>query len=140
MAVVKKARKRIAKLELIGAQAKPGPALASLGINMGQFIKDFNDRTKDRNGDVVPVVFTIFPNKNYSFILRTTPTAILLKKEAKLEKGSSNAKGNKVATITKEQLTKIAKYKLPDSNAASLEAMERMVMGTARQMGIIIGE
>lgn len=140
MAVVKKAKKRVAKLELIGGQAKPGPALASLGINMGQFIKDFNDRTKDRNGDVVPVVFTILPNKNYTFVLRTTPTSILLKKEAKLEKGSANSKGTKVGSISKAQLTKIAEYKLPDSNASSLEAMERMVIGTAKQMGITISE
>lgn len=135
MAEIKKPKKRVAKLELIGGQAKPGPALASLGINMAQFTKDFNDKTKDRMGEVVPVVFTIMPNKSFTFSIKTTPTAIMIKKLLKLEKGSSNQKSC-VGTLSKENLRKIAEYKMEDSNADSVEAMERMVMGTARQMGI----
>ncbi|AEW45070.1 50S ribosomal protein L11 [Mycoplasma haemocanis str. Illinois] len=140
MAEVKKPKKRVAKLELIGGQAKPGPALASLGINMAQFTKDFNDKTKDRNGDIVPVVFTILPNKTFTFVLKTTPTPILLKREMGLEKGSSDPKASKVGKLTKTQLRKIAEYKLPDSNASSIESMESMIMGTARQMGIEIAD
>lgn len=135
MAEIKKPKKRVAKLELIGGQAKPGPALASLGINMAQFTKDFNDKTKDRMGEVVPVVFTIMPNKSFTFAIKTTPTAIMIKKLLKLEKGSANQKSF-VGTLSKENLRKIAEYKMEDSNADSIEAMERMVMGTARQMGI----
>lgn len=135
MAEIKKPKKRVAKLELIGGQAKPGPALASLGINMAQFTKDFNDKTKDRMGEVVPVVFTIMPNKSFTFAIKTTPTAIMIKKLLKLEKGSANQKSY-VGTLSKENLRKIAEYKMEDSNADSIEAMERMVMGTARQMGI----
>lgn len=135
MAEIKKPKKRVAKLELIGGQAKPGPALASLGINMAQFTKDFNDKTKDRMGEVVPVVFTIMPNKSFTFSIKTTPTAIMIKKLLKLEKGSANQK-SQVGTLSKENLRKIAEYKMEDSNADSIEAMERMVMGTARQMGV----
>lgn len=135
MAEIKKPKKRVAKLELMGGQAKPGPALASLGINMAQFTKDFNDKTKDRMGEVVPVVFTIMPNKSFTFAIKTTPTAIMIKKLLKLEKGSANQKSY-VGTLSKENLRKIAEYKMEDSNADSIEAMERMVMGTARQMGI----
>lgn len=131
----KKSGKRVAKLELIGGQAKPGPALASLGINMGQFTKDFNDQTKDRNGDVVPVVFTILPNKSFSFVLKTTPTPILIKRYAKLEKAGSVQK-NIVGSITKADLRAIAEYKIKDSNASSIEAMEKMILGTAKQMGV----
>lgn len=136
---VRKPKKRVAKLELIGGQAKPGPALASLGINMGQFTKDFNEKTKDRMGEVVPVVFTILPNKSFTFALKTTPTPILLKKAAKLEKGASSQK-SPVGTISKQDLRKIAEYKLVDSNTDSLESMERMIIGTAKQMGITISE
>lgn len=137
MSVAKKSQKRIAKLELIGGQAKPGPALASLGINMGQFTKDFNEKTKDRIGEVVPVVFTILPNKSFTFELKTTPTAIMLKKSLGLEKGSANQK-TKIGVISRNELRKIAEYKFKDSNASSIEAMEKMVEGTAKQMGISI--
>lgn len=135
----KKPKKRIAKIELIGGQAKPGPALASLGINMAQFTKEFNDKTKDRNGEVVPVVFTIMPNKSFTFVLKTTPTPILLKKYSKIERGSSDQR-SKVGSITKSDLRKIAEYKFEDSNAASIEAMEKMILGTAKQMGIEVLE
>lgn len=135
MAEVKKPKKRVAKLELIGGQAKPGPALASLGINMAQFTKDFNDKTKDRMGEVVPVVFTILPNKSFTFTIKTSPTAIMIKKMLKLEKGASDQR-NSVGVLSRADIRKIAEYKMGDSNAGSLEAMERMVMGTARQMGV----
>lgn len=139
MADPKRPKKRVAKLELIGGQAKPGPALASLGINMGQFTKEFNDKTKDRNGEVVPVVFTIMPNKSFTFALKTTPTPIMIKKYLNLEKGSSVQK-NTVAKLSKKDLRKIAEYKLPDSNAFDIEAMEKMIIGTAKQMGVEIEE
>lgn len=127
---------RKVKLELIGGQAKPGPTLASLGINMAQFTKDFNDKTKDQNGQVVPVLITIMPNKSFSFILKTTPVAVLLKKAANIEKGSGNQKTTSVATIPYSKVEEIAKYKMPDTTAASLDAMISMIIGTATQMGI----
>lgn len=138
MAPKKKEITRIAKLELVGGQAKPGPALASVGINMAEFTKQFNDKTKDRNGKVVPVVITAYKDKSFDFVTKTTPTTILLKEAAKIQKGSSNALTNKVAKITKDQALEIAKYKLEDMNANDEEAALRMVAGTARQMGIEI--
>lgn len=137
MAEIKKPKKRVAKLELIGGQVKPGSALASLGINMGQFTKDFNDKTKDRMGEIIPVVFTILPNKSFSFELKTTPVPILLKKALKIEKGASDQR-TPIGKLNKGELRKMAEYKLKDSNAGSIEAMERMIMGTAKQMGIEI--
>lgn len=129
---------RIAKLELIGGQAKPGPALASVGINMAEFTKQFNDATKDRMGKVVPVVITAYVDKSFKFETKTTPTTILLKEAAKIQKGSSNAKTTKVAKISKEKALEIAKYKLVDMNANNEEAALRMIAGTALQMGIEI--
>lgn len=134
----KKEVTRIAKLELVGGQAKPGPALASVGINMAEFTKAFNDKTKDRNGDVVPVVITAYKDKSFDFEIKTTPTTILLKKAANIQKGASNAKTTKVATISKEKALEIARYKLVDLNATDEEAALRMVAGTAKQMGIEI--
>ncbi|GCE63035.1 50S ribosomal protein L11 [Candidatus Mycoplasma haematohominis] len=135
MAEVKRPKKRVAKLELIGGQAKPGPALASLGINMGQFTKDFNEKTKERNGEVIPVVFTILPNKSFTFELKTTPVPILLKKALNIEKGASNQK-TPIGKLSRAKLREMAEYKMKDTNAASIEAMEKMIIGTAKQMGI----
>ncbi|MDQ0514081.1 large subunit ribosomal protein L11 [Mycoplasmoides fastidiosum] len=129
---------RIAKLELIGGQAKPGPALASVGINMGEFTKQFNDRTKDRNGDVVPTIITAYTDKSFIFEVKTTPTTILLKKAAGIEKGAKVPNKEKVGKISKEKALEIAKYKLVDANARDEEAMLRMVAGTAKQMGLEI--
>lgn len=129
---------RISKLEFKATQAKPGPELASLGINMPQFCTQFNDATKDRIGSIVPVVITAFDDKTFKFELKTTPTAILLKQAAKIEKGSAKAKNEKVATISINEIRKIAEYKIIDLNANDIEAAINIIEGTARNMGIIV--
>lgn len=129
---------RVAKIELVGAQARPGPALASIGINMGEFTKQFNDQTKDRAGTVVPCVITAYNDKSFTFVLKTTPTTVLLKQAAKIQKGAKNAKTDKAGKISREAALKIAEYKMPDLNANDVEAALRMVAGTARQMGLDI--
>lgn len=134
----KKQITRIAKIQLIGGQAKPGPALASIGINMAEFTKQFNDKTKARNGEVVPCVITAFSDKSFTFIIKTSPTSVMLKKAAKLETAGKNQLTDHVATITKAQALEIAKYKMPDLNAYDEEAALKMVAGTAKQMGIKI--
>lgn len=128
---------KVVKLELIGGEAKPGPKLASVGVIMPKFCTDFNAQTADRRGEVVPVIITAYEDKSHSFILRTTPVTILLKKAAgNLSKGSSNAKTTKVGKITQAQLREIAEFKLPDLNANDIEAAMRIVAGSARNMGI----
>ncbi len=134
----KKEIKRIAKIQLIGGQAKPGPALASIGINMAEFTKQFNDKTRDRMGEVVPCVITAFSDKSFTFIIKTTPASVMLKKAAKIQTAGKNQLTDTVATITKEQALEIARYKLPDLNAYDEEAALRMIAGTAKQMGIKI--
>ena len=129
---------KVVKLEILGGQAKPGSALASAGINMPKFCAAFNDQTRDRMGEVVPVIITAYEDKSCDFVLKTTPTAIMLKKEAGIKSGSGNPLKNKVATITKDQVRKIAEYKLPDLNANDVEAAMRIVEGTARNMGIVV--
>ena len=133
-------RKKIAKvvkLELSGGEAKPGPKLASAGIVMPKFCTDFNAQTADRRGEVVPVIITAYEDKSHSFILRTAPTSILLRKAAgNLGKGSDNAKAKKVGKITQAQLREIAEYKLPDLNANDVESAMNIIAGTARNMGI----
>ncbi len=129
---------RVAKLNLIGGQAKPGPALASVGINMAEFTKEFNDKTKDQMGKVVPTIITAYKDKSYDFILKTTPVTILLKEAANLKSGAKDQIKEKVATISKAKALEIAKYKLPDTNAYDEEAVLRMIAGTAKQMGIVI--
>lgn len=138
MAPKKKEITRIAKLELVGGQAKPGPALASVGINMAEFTKAFNDKTKDRNGQIVPVVITAYKDKSFDFITKTTPTTILLKEVAGIKKGSATPNTVNIGKITKEQALKIAEYKLVDMNANDSEAALRMIAGTAKQMGLEI--
>ncbi len=139
MAAKKKEIARIAKIQLIGGQAKPGPALASIGINMGEFTKQFNDLTKkDRMGDVVPCVITAYTDKSFTFIIKSTPASVLLKRTAKIEKAGHNQLTDNVATITKEQALEIAKAKMADLNAYDEEAAVRMIAGTAKQMGIRI--
>lgn len=129
---------RVAKIELVGGQAKPGPALASIGINMGEFTKQFNEATKEHNGEIIPCVITAYKDKSFKFTTKTTPTAVLLKKAANIKVGAKNAKTEIVATISKEKALKIAEYKLKDLNAYDVEASLRMVAGTAKQMGIKI--
>lgn len=129
---------RIAKLEFMAMQAKPGAELASLGINMPEFTKAFNEATKERAGDIVPVIITAYNDKSFDFELKTTPAAAMLKKAAKITKGARNTGKEVVATISIEELTKIAEYKLPDLNANSLEAAIKTIAGTAKNMGIKI--
>ncbi|WP_027119592.1 50S ribosomal protein L11 [[Mycoplasma] testudinis] len=136
--MAKKEVTRIAKLELLGGQAKPGPALASVGINMGEFTKQFNDKTKDRMGKVVPVVITAYNDKSFDFVTKTTPTTVMLKEAAKIESGAKNPKTEKVGKISKEAALKIAEYKMPDLNANDIDAALRLVAGTAKQMGLEI--
>lgn len=129
---------KVAKLQFPAGGARPGPAIAGLGINMPQFTQQFNDATKDRMGDIVPVVITIFDDKSFELELKTTPAAHLLKKAASIDKGASNPLTEKVATITSEQLKEIAEYKMPDLNANDIDAAMRIIAGTAKNMGIHI--
>jgi large subunit ribosomal protein L11 len=129
---------KVVKLELPAGGAKPGSALASAGINMPKFCQEFNDKTRERAGDVVPVIITAFEDKSFSFVIKTTPAAVLLKKAAKVEKASGNALKTKVATISADEVRKIAEYKLPDLNANDVEAAMRIIEGTARNMGIVV--
>ena len=128
---------KVCKLQFPAGGARPGPALASAGINMPQFCTAFNDATKDRAGDLVPVLITAYEDKSVDFVLKTTPAAILLKKAAKIQKASANQKET-AGTITVDQLREIAEYKMPDLNANDVEAAMRIVAGTARNMGIAI--
>jgi large subunit ribosomal protein L11 len=130
------------KLQIPAGAANPappvGPALGQKGVNIMEFCKQFNARTQDKAGLIIPVVITVFADKSFSFILKTPPAAVLLMKAAKLEKGSPESNRNKVGKVTQEQVREIAKLKMPDLNAHTVEAAERMVAGTARSMGLII--
>lgn len=127
---------RIAKIELIGGQAKPGPGLASIGINMVEFTKQFNEKTKERNGEIVPTTITAYVDKSFIFQIKTTPTTVLLKKAAGIEKGAKAPNQETVGQITYQQALEIARYKLTDANANDEQAMLKMVLGTAKQMGL----
>jgi large subunit ribosomal protein L11 len=134
----KKEITRIAKIQLIGGQARPGPALASIGINMAEFTKQFNDKTKQRNGEVVPCVITAFNDKSFTFITKTSPVSVMLKQAANIKTAGKNQLTDVVATISKAKALEIAKYKMPDLNAYDEEMALRMVAGTAKNMGIKI--
>ena len=129
---------KVVKLQFAAGGARPGPALASASVNMPQFCAAFNDATRDRAGDIVPVIITAFEDKSFTFVLKTTPAANLLKKAAKVDKGSGSSKVNKVGKISVEELRKIAEYKLPDLNANDVEGAMAIIAGTARNMGIVI--
>ena len=131
---------KVCKLNFEAGQAKPGPALASAGINMPQFCTQFNDATKDRHGDIVPVIITAYEDKSFDFVLKTTPAAFLLKKAAGVAKASGTPNSVKAGKITKAQLKEIAEYKMPDLNANDVEAAMRIIAGTARNMGIEVEE
>ena len=129
---------KVCKLQFPAGGAKPGPALASAGINMPQFCTQFNDATKDRKGDIVPVINTAYEDKSFNFVLKTTPAANLLKKAAGISKASGSPKAVKAGKITKAQLKEIAEYKMPDLNANDVESAMRIIEGTARNMGITV--
>ena len=129
---------RIAIVHLIGGQAKPGTALASYGINMAEFTRQFNDMTKDRMGEIVPVQITAFQDKSFKFIIKTSPVSALLKKVAGIKSGAKNQLTDKAGKISKEKALEIARYKMPDLTVYDEEAALRSVVGTAKQMGIVV--
>ncbi len=127
---------KICKLQFAAGGAKPGPALAGAGINMPQFCTAFNDQTKDRHGDIVPVIITAYEDKSFDFVLKTSPAAFMIKKAAGVQKASGTPNTVKAGKITRAQLKEIAEYKMPDLNANDVEAAMRIIAGTARNMGI----
>ena len=132
------------KLQIPGGKATPappvGPARGQHGVNIAAFTKEFNERTKNDMGMTIPVVITIYSDRSFTFVTKTPPAAVLLKKACGIEKGSGVPQRDKVATISKEDLQKIAEQKMPDLNAASVEAAMSMVAGTARSMGIVVAD
>ena len=130
------------KLQIPAGGATPappvGPALGQKGVNIMDFCKQFNAKTQDQNGMIIPVVITVFADKSFTFICKTPPAAVLLKKAAGLDKASGEPNVNKVATVTEAQVREIAETKMPDLNAATVEAAAEMIKGTARSMGIVI--
>ena len=132
------------KLQIEAMKATPappvGPALGQHGVNIMAFTKEFNERTKNDIGLIIPVVITVYADRTFSFVTKTPPAAVLIKKACGIESGSGVPNKTKVATITKEQVTKIAEQKMPDLNAASVEAAASMIAGTARSMGIVVAD
>lgn len=132
------------KLQLPAGKATPappvGPALGQHGVNIMGFCKEFNAKTAKQAGFIIPVVITVYQDESFSFILKTPPAAVLLKKAAGIESGSGEPNKTKVAKVTKEQLKKIAETKMPDLNASSVETAMKMIAGTARSMGITVEE
>ncbi len=126
---------RIMKIQFPAGGAKPGPALAGAGIQMPKFCTAFNDQTRERMGETVPVVLTVFEDKSFEFVLKTSPTAELIKKACGLKKAASDSKQT-VATLSADKLKEIAEYKMPDLNANDLDGAMRIVAGTARNMGV----
>jgi len=128
------------KLQAPGGQATPappiGPALGQHGVNIGQFVSQFNERTKDLNGTIVPVVIMVYLDKSFTFEVKSPPAAVLLKQAAEIAKGSGVPNKEKVGTVTAEQVRKIAGAKFKDLNAYDMEGAEKIIMGTARSMGI----
>ncbi|AWX42672.1 50S ribosomal protein L11 [Metamycoplasma cloacale] len=127
-----------AKLQFAAGQAKPGPALAGVGINMPEFTKAFNDKTKDRGSEPVPVLITVYKDKSFDFKLFTSPTSYKLIQAAKVKKGSSSSNKEKVGSITIAQLQEIAEYKMPDLNTTNLRSAMKQIAGTAKNMGIVV--
>ncbi|BCZ44088.1 50S ribosomal protein L11 [Clostridium gelidum] len=132
------------KLQLQAGKATPappvGPALGQHGVNIMGFCKEFNAKTANQAGYIIPVVITVYQDRSFSFILKTPPAAVLIKKEIGLESGSGVPNKTKVGKLTQEQLKKIAETKMPDLNAANVESAMRMIAGTARSMGVTIEE
>ena len=134
----------VVKLQLPAGKATPGPPVGSTlgphGINIPGFTKEFNAKTADQAGLIIPVVITIYQDRTFTFILKTPPVPVLIKKACKIESGSARPNRDKVAKLTKQQVEEIAKLKMPDLNTVSLESAMSMVKGTARSMGITVEE
>ncbi|MCI7182402.1 MAG: 50S ribosomal protein L11 [Schaedlerella sp.] len=130
------------KLQIPAAKATPappvGPALGQHGVNIVEFTKQFNARTADQAGLIIPVVITVYSDRSFSFVAKTPPAAVLIKKACNIQSGSGKPNKIKVANITKAQVEEIAKTKMPDLNAASLEAAVSMIEGTCRSMGVVV--
>ena len=142
MAEKKEEKEIIIKLQIEAGKATPappvGPALGGSGVNIMDFVKQFNDRTAKQAGLIIPVVITVHPDKSFDFITKEPPVAVLIKKSINLAKGSGKPNREKVGKITKAQVEEIAKQKMPDLNASSLESAMSMVAGTARSMGVTV--
>ena len=138
----KKPVKALIKLQVPAGAANPappvGPALGQHGVNIMDFCNQFNDRTRDQQGLVIPVVISVYEDRSFGFITKTPPAAVLLKKAAKLAKASGEPNKTKVGSVTDAQVEEIATMKMPDLNAASIESAKRMIAGTARSMGIVV--
>ena len=136
--------KAVVKIQIPAAKATAGPPIGSSlgphGINIGQFVKDFNEKTANKEGLIIPVIMTIYEDRSFEFVLKTPPVAVLVMKELGLDKASGVPNKSKVGKLTKEQVEKIAKIKLPDLNTTSLESAMSMVKGTARSMGVTVEE
>ncbi len=134
----------VIKLQIEAGKASPappvGPALGSSGVNIMQFVKEFNDKTANQPGMIIPVVISVYKDKSFSFVTKVPPVAVLIKKAINLSKGSGKPNKEKVAKISKEQVRAIAEQKMEDLNAASVEAAMSMVAGTARSMGVVVEE
>ena len=134
----------VVKLQLPAGKATPGPPVGSTlgphGINIPGFTKEFNAKTADQAGLIIPVVITIYQDRSFTFILKTPPVPVLIKKACKIESGSARPNRDKVAKLTKQQVEEIAKLKMPDLNTVSLESAKSMVRGTARSMGVTVEE
>jgi large subunit ribosomal protein L11 len=132
----------LVKLQVTAGKANPappvGPALGQHGVNIMQFCKEFNERTASQAGMVIPVVITVYEDRSFTFITKTPPAAVLIKKALNIESGSGVPNREKVGTIKRSQIREIAELKMPDLNAASIEAAMRMVEGTARSMGVVV--
>ncbi len=132
--------KTIIKLQIVGGKATPAPpvgtALGPHGLNIADFVRQFNDVTKDKMGEVTPVELTVYEDRTFSFILKTPPAAFLLQKAAGIEKGSGTPNKSKVGKVTQDQVRQIAETKMADLNANDISAAEKIIMGTARSMGI----
>ena len=134
----------IVKIQIPAGKATPAPPIGSVlgpkGINIAGFVKEFNDRTASQAGFIIPCVITIYEDRTFTFVLKTPPAAVLIRKEAGIEKGSGKPNKEKVAKLTKSQVRKIAEMKMPDLNASSIENAMSMVAGTARSMGVEVVE
>ena len=140
--MAEKENSNIIKLQIEAGKATPappvGPALGSSGVNIMQFVKEFNDRTANQAGLIIPVVISVYKDKSFDFITKVPPVAVLIKKTLGIQKGSGKPNKDKVAKITKEQVRAIAEQKMPDLNASTIEAAMSMVAGTARSMGVVV--